>query len=248
MTTTETTGTTQVYRVYIKAAREAVWDAVPRPDWNSRYGDGSPSEYDLRPGGAFRGLASQAMREHGGPEVILDGEILESDPPRRLVQTWHAVFDPEIAAEPATRLTSDLEPQEAGVTLVTITHDLDGAPKTAAQVGGQVPGAGGGGSYILGDLETLLETGAALGSARTGPAVAKPRHPADDGYMDVTAGGGPHPPFAGTGEEIVSACCWSCGGAVYKVVRRPPRGHVAWTCDTCDVAWSGPGTPLPRTA
>ena len=48
--------------------------------------------------------------------------------------------------------------------MVTITHELDGAPKTAAQVAGQVPGAGGGGSYILGDLETLLETGAALGS------------------------------------------------------------------------------------
>jgi hypothetical protein len=57
-------------------------------------------------------------------------------------------------------------------------------------------------------------------------------------------------PAAGAGEQVVSACCWSCGTAVYKTVRRPPRGlaHISWSCDVCDVAWSGPGTPLPRTA
>jgi hypothetical protein len=56
------------------------------------------------------------------------------------------------------------------------------------------------------------------------------------------------PGTPGTGEEIVSACCWSCGTEVFKSVRRRPRGlgHVAWSCDICDVAWSGPGTPLLR--
>jgi hypothetical protein len=66
--------------------------------------------------------------------------------------------------------------------------------------------------------------------------------------MELPAGRDPQPPLAGAGEEIVCACCWSCGAAVYKVVRRPPRGHVAWACDACDVAWSGPGTPLARSA
>ena len=46
-----TTATTQVYRVYIKATPEAVWEAITTPEWTARYGYRGPSEYDLRPGG-----------------------------------------------------------------------------------------------------------------------------------------------------------------------------------------------------
>ena len=56
------TSTTRVFRIYIKATPQAVWNAITDPDWNQRYGYGSPSEYELRPGGAYRALATPEMR------------------------------------------------------------------------------------------------------------------------------------------------------------------------------------------
>jgi uncharacterized protein YndB with AHSA1/START domain len=154
--------TTQVYRVYIKATPEAIWDAITSPEWNGKYGYGSRAEYELRPGGTYRAFASEAMKAYGGPEVIIDGEIVQSDPPRKLVQTWRPLWDPEMVAEGFTRLTWEIDPGPGGVTTLTVTHELDRAPKTAAQVAGTIKEAGGGWSYILSDLKTLLETGKPL--------------------------------------------------------------------------------------
>jgi uncharacterized protein YndB with AHSA1/START domain len=64
-TTTETTVTTQVYRVYIKATPQAIWDAITKPEWTERYGYGGRAEYDLRPGGSYRAFASEAMKRPG---------------------------------------------------------------------------------------------------------------------------------------------------------------------------------------
>jgi uncharacterized protein YndB with AHSA1/START domain len=166
MTTTESTagtGTTvQVYRVHIRATPEAIWEAITSPEWTQRYGYQAPVEYDLRPGGAYRGLPSAAMKEYGSPDVIVDGEVLEVDPPRRLVQTWRTLWDEEMRAEGFTRLTYEIEPGEGGVTMLTLTHDVTGAPRTALQVAGGLEGAGGGWSQVLSDLKTLLETGRSL--------------------------------------------------------------------------------------
>jgi uncharacterized protein YndB with AHSA1/START domain len=158
-TTTETGVTTHISRVYIKAAPEAIWDAITNPEWNKRYGYHAPSEYDLRPGGAYRALANAEMLEHGSPEAVIEGEVIEVDPPHKLVQTWHALFGPETAAEPFTRLTWEIEECGGGIAKLTVTHDLQGAPITAASVTGAIPNAGGGWSFILSDLKTLLETG-----------------------------------------------------------------------------------------
>ncbi|HEY0393075.1 MAG TPA: SRPBCC domain-containing protein, partial [Candidatus Elarobacter sp.] len=131
METTESA--TQVYRVDVKAPPEAVWDAITKPEWTRRYGFGGEVVYELHPGGAYRAPASAEMVAMGAPELMVTGEVLEADPPRRLVQTWHPVWDPEAAAEPATRLTWELR-SDQGVTVLTLTHDLDGAPAAAAQV------------------------------------------------------------------------------------------------------------------
>ena len=160
---TEKGSTTQVYRVFIKASAQAVWNAITKSEWVEHYGYGGRAEFDLRPGGAYRAFASDAMKAHGAPDVIIVGEIVEADPPRRLVQTWHPIWDPQSEAEPPTRLTWEIDEQPGGMTRVTVIHDVAGAPGVARMVAGEVPDAGGGWSYVLSDLKTLLETGASMG-------------------------------------------------------------------------------------
>ena len=119
-------------------------------------------ELDARPGGGYRAFATAAMKAHGAPEVMIVGEVIEADPPRKLVQSWHPVWDAEAAAEKHTRLTCEIAEQPNGLCRLTVTHDVSGAPSVAKMVSGEIENAGGGWSYILSDLKTLLETGRAL--------------------------------------------------------------------------------------
>lgn len=163
-TMAETAVTTQVYRVYINATPEAIWDAITKPEWTQRYGYRPIAEYDLRPGGKYQGRALPEMQARGMPEVVVDGEVIEADPPRKLVQTWRFLWDEEIASEGPTRVTFDIEEDDGGVTRLTVTHELEGAPQTAGQVGSvaRIYEGGGGWSWILSDLKTLLESGKSL--------------------------------------------------------------------------------------
>jgi uncharacterized protein YndB with AHSA1/START domain len=156
--------TTQVHRIYIKATPEAIWDAITQPEWSQKYGYGGSVEFDLRPGGAYRTHASEEFLAAGAPEVVVDGEVIEADPPRKLVQTWRMLMDPDLQAEGFTRLTYEIEPGEYG-TKLTVIHELEGAPRLAALVDGQLEseGAGGGWAWVLSDLKSLLETGERLG-------------------------------------------------------------------------------------
>jgi uncharacterized protein YndB with AHSA1/START domain len=161
--TPETRTTTQVYRVFIRATPQKIWDAITSPEWSERYGYGGRVEYDLRPRGKYRHLASAEMQAMGSPEVAVDGEVIEADPPRKLVQTWRPLWDPDLISEGAKRLTWELTEAGEGITALTVIHELEGAPKTAVQVMGTADAMGGGGwSWILSDLKTLLETGKAL--------------------------------------------------------------------------------------
>jgi uncharacterized protein YndB with AHSA1/START domain len=174
--TTEKTMTTQVYRVYIRATPEAIWDAITKPEWTEKYGYGGLAEFDLQPGGAFRLRVDAAMitgEEQRGfslPDVIIDGEVIEADPPRKLVQTWRMLMDADLASEPSSRLTWEIEGADNGVSTVTVTHDLTDAPKTAALVAGahEAEGAGGGWNWVLSDLKTFLETGSRMATEETG--------------------------------------------------------------------------------
>jgi len=171
---TETSVTTQVYRVYIKATPKAIWDAITKPEWSERYGYGGRVEYDLRPGGHYRAFASEDMKraraEMGGsptPDVIVDGEVIECDPPRRLVQTWRMLMDVGTEAEGFTRLTYEIDEIRPGVSKLTLTHELEGASRLAMFLAGAMEsmGAGGGWAEVLSDLKTLLETGESFHSA-----------------------------------------------------------------------------------
>jgi uncharacterized protein YndB with AHSA1/START domain len=148
--------------VFIKATPEAVWEAITNPDWAERYGYRGRMEYDLRPGGVYRAFPTAGMTEMGAPDVIIEGEVIEADPPRKLVQTWRMLFDPTMSAEPLTRLTWEIE-EEMGLSRLTVIHELADAPVHASLVAGDVAEAGGGWPFVLSDLKTLLETGTSLG-------------------------------------------------------------------------------------
>ncbi|SEE46326.1 SRPBCC domain-containing protein [Jiangella alba] len=168
---TTATQTTQVYRIYIKATPEAIWDAITKPEWTARYGYTGLASYDLRPGGAYTVAPTpefKAAAEAQGfpcPDVIVDGEVIEAEPPKRLVTTFRMLMDPAMAEEGFTRITHEIRPAPDGTSCsLTVTHELAGAPLLAALSRGdnEAEGAGGGHAWVLSDLKSLLETGAPL--------------------------------------------------------------------------------------
>jgi uncharacterized protein YndB with AHSA1/START domain len=148
--TTTVEQTTQVYQVFIQASPDRVWDAITKPEFTERYFYGTRASYDLRPGGRYLSVAADDEANE-----MVDGEVVELDPPHRLVQTWRFLYDPELQAEGYTRVTWEIEEGEGGVTKLTVSHDLESAPKTAEHVAG-------GWMFILSGLKTLLETGRPL--------------------------------------------------------------------------------------
>lgn len=155
---------TQVYRIFIRATPQAIWDAITRPEWTRQWGYGLRDEYDLRPGGEYRGYANEGMIATGMSGVIVDGEVIEADPPRKLVITWRMAIDPTLRSEGFTRLTYEIEEGRDGVSRLSVIHDVTGKPGYAAMISGdkQGPGANAGWTWILSDLKTMLESGAAM--------------------------------------------------------------------------------------
>jgi uncharacterized protein YndB with AHSA1/START domain len=162
------TVTTQVYRIYIKATPQSIWDAITKPEWSQRYGYGGFVEFDgFAPGSAYRARPSEEMKRAGEamgfptPDVVIDGEVIEADPPWRLVQSFRMLMDPGTAAEGFTRLTYEIAEGKGGVSRLTLTHELEGAPKLASILSGagEGEGAGGGWAWVLSDLKSLLEIG-----------------------------------------------------------------------------------------
>ena len=147
MTTVAAAQTTQVYRVFIKATPEQIWEAITNPDFTERYFYGV--RIDTKP----------QLRVTHAPDSDMSGEdpVFEWDPPKRLVHGWRSKWNPELSVEEPSRVTWEIEPGEDGVSLLTVVHDqLEGAPKTAASV------AGPGWMRVLSGLKTLLETGSPM--------------------------------------------------------------------------------------
>lgn len=161
------TKTVQVNRVYIGATPEEVWEAITKPEWTQKYGYGGLAEFDLREGGKHRTRPTQEYVDAGFTGDLLDGEVLEADPPRRLVITWKLLMDPQLRDEPYTTITYDIEGTKTAGTRLTVTHDVTGSPRHAALVSGEMENvdagagenAGGGWAWVLSDLKSVLETG-----------------------------------------------------------------------------------------
>ncbi len=146
---TMTQTTVQVYQLFIRATPEQIWEAIVDPELTSQYFYGS--RITITPQGRF-------STSPDGSESWGDSEVLEWDPPRKLVHGWQSAYDPELAGEATSRVTWEIEPQDGGMTKLTLVHDqLEGAPKTAESVAG-------GWMLVLSGLKTLLETGKPLTS------------------------------------------------------------------------------------
>jgi len=132
-----------VISTYIRTTPDRLWDAIVNPDLTEKYYYGGRVQPDLRVGGRFYYLDPKG-------EMNLDGEILEIDPPRRLVTTFKAMWAP--AEAKVTRVVYEIEPM-GEVCRLTLTH-FDAASAMA--------GAEDGWPIIIAGLKTFLETGRPL--------------------------------------------------------------------------------------
>src|SRR5260370_15886684 len=116
----------------MRATGEAIWSGSTAREWTSKYGYRARAMYDLKPGGPYQSQSNAQMRSMGLPEVIIDGKVVEVNPPLRLVHTLRFLFSEENKAEGFTRITWKIEPTDAGFCRLTVTHELEGAPLMAA--------------------------------------------------------------------------------------------------------------------
>ena len=151
MATAATGRATQVYQIFIKAPPEQIWEAITKTEFRRLYFHGSSIESTFEPGSRV------VSRSPDGAEVWGDNTVLECDPPWRYSQTWSSLYDSELAVEPESRVTWEIEPQGDGsYCKLTVTHDrLENSPKTAEKVSG-------GWLEIISGLKTVVETGLPL--------------------------------------------------------------------------------------
>jgi uncharacterized protein YndB with AHSA1/START domain len=137
----------KVFEIYIKTTPERLWEAITDPELRAQYSFGVRVESDWKAGSGYRAVHPMA------PEPIYDGENLEVDPPRRLVQSFDALWSDDVKSEGTSRVTWEIEPVGDSCKL-TVTHDQlrEGANDELY----------GGWPQILSGLKTLLETGETL--------------------------------------------------------------------------------------
>jgi uncharacterized protein YndB with AHSA1/START domain len=137
----------KVFEIYIKTTPERLWEAITDAELRSQYSFGVRVDSDWTPGSRYESV------HPAGPTPIAEGENLEVDPPRRLVQSFNALWSDDVKREGTSRVTWDIEPVGDSCRL-TVTHDQlrEGANDELY----------GGWPQILSGLKTLLETGETL--------------------------------------------------------------------------------------
>jgi len=137
----------QVYQIAIRTTPERLWQALTDSSFSRRYPFYMSIESTFELGAPIR-FVDDAGR------AAVEGVVLESDPPRRLVYTWVIRYDAAYAHE-TSRVTWLIEPRGSSVCQLTLTHDVTNAPLTAPHVTNGWP-------FILSGIKTLLETGEPL--------------------------------------------------------------------------------------
>jgi uncharacterized protein YndB with AHSA1/START domain len=137
------------YRIFIKATPEQVWEGLVDPAFTRQYFHGTAFDAPPQAGQPYRTTMTS-----GAPAV--DGTIEVCEPPHRLVQTWHVLYDAAMSEEPPSRVEWLVTAVGDGLTQLDVVHgDLARSPLTWAQVKD-------GWVWILDGLKTLIETGAPL--------------------------------------------------------------------------------------
>jgi len=139
--------TAAVFEIFIKTTPERLWEAITDPEHRSKYKFGLGVHSDWTPGSRYEATSPNV------PSVLCDGENIEVDPPRRLVQTFTALWGDDVRAEGESRVTWEIAQVEDSCRL-TVVHDQlrEGANDQLF----------GGWPMILSGLKTWLESGELL--------------------------------------------------------------------------------------
>ncbi len=135
----------KVFEIYIKTTAERLWKAITDTEMRRSYNFGVVVTSDWTAGSRYQGA--------GGGNTIFEGENLEADPPRRLVQSFNALWGEDVKSEGTSRVTWEIEPVGDSC-LLRVTHDNLREDANSQLYGGW--------PMILSGLKTLLETGETL--------------------------------------------------------------------------------------
>lgn len=135
----------KVFEIYIKTTPERLWQAITDAEMRRKWNFGATIKSDWTPGSRYEAF--------GGDMRIFEGENLEVDPPRRLVQSFRALWGEDAQNEGTSRVTWEIE-QVADSCRLTVVHDQlrEGANNQLY----------GGWPMLLSGIKTLLETGETL--------------------------------------------------------------------------------------
>ncbi len=148
-------GDKSVYVTYIRATPQKIWDALRDPEFTKQYWVETWQESEWKKGASWKIMLPDGR-------VGDSGEILEYDPPKKMVISWRNEFLPDLKEEGYSRCTYELEPIDDCVK-VTVTHEIDKPnSKLIAGVSKGWPG-------VMAALKTLLETGKPLEHMRKWP-------------------------------------------------------------------------------
>jgi uncharacterized protein YndB with AHSA1/START domain len=142
-----------LYVTYIRTTPAKLWDALLKPEFTRQYWFGFTQDSSWKKGSSWALVSPEG-------KTMDAGEVLEIDPPNRLVLKWGHEFHPDMRAEGFSRATFELVQQDDTVKL-TVTHEIDKTPSVLIEK------VSGGWPAILASLKSLLETGKPLERANT---------------------------------------------------------------------------------
>jgi uncharacterized protein YndB with AHSA1/START domain len=137
----------KVFEIYIKTTPERLWEAITDGEMRAKYSFGVGTTSDWTPGSRYESSHARSAMP------ISEGENLEVDPPRRLVQSFNALWSDDVKQEGTSRVTWEIEPVGDSCRL-TVVHDQMREDANSEIYGGW--------PMILSGLKTLLETGELL--------------------------------------------------------------------------------------